>query len=192
MANSTAAALNRRMHRFAADIEGVTKRATDQSALALTLSVAGFLGGRSIRLRGVGSSGAKVGVRYDIKGAANPTALVFMFGPAQLIERDTKAHEIIGRSVGKLKKGSTKGFTRIARAGARHGAKQDLYNALFGGTGGGRMDLGGSDGWRTGPFHHPGTSGKHPWKKGLEAARPVIPRIYDRELTAAGRRIFTG
>jgi hypothetical protein len=29
----------------------------------------------------------------------------------------------------------------------------------------------------TGPVHHPGTKGKHPWRKGVELARPGIDRI---------------
>lgn len=192
MANSTVAAFNRRMHRFAAEVNGITKSGTNQAALAVVTSVAGFLGGRTITMRGVGSSGAKVGVRYDIKGAQNPTALIYMFGPAHLIERPTSAHVIIGRSVGRVKRGSTKGLTKGDRAGVRSDKKQELYNALFGGEAGGRMDIGRSDDWKTGPFRHPGTKGKYPWRKGLEAVRPHLPKIYERGVAAAGRRIFTG
>jgi hypothetical protein len=196
MANSTVAALNRKIHHFAVEINGATRSGTNKSALAVVTSVAGFLGGRSIVLRGVGSSGAKVGVRYDIKGTRNPTALVYMFGPAHLIERDTSAHTIIGKSVGRVKKGSTKGLTKGARAGVRRAAKQGLYDALFGGTGGGRMGgdgvLGTRSGWATGPFDHPGTSGKHPFEKGVNAARPFVTRIYQRGVNGAMRRSFTG
>jgi len=49
---------------------------------------------RTRSLRNVGKKGAKLGVRYDIKGTKNPTVLVTANGPWQLIEGDTKAHRI--------------------------------------------------------------------------------------------------
>jgi len=47
-----------------------------------------------MNLSGVGSGGAKVGVRYDIKGTKNPTALMKATGPLQLVENSTAAHTI--------------------------------------------------------------------------------------------------
>jgi hypothetical protein len=180
VANYTSRRLAGRLQQFAAEIEGVTRRGVNESALLVTTSVAAFLGGRSIHLSGVGSSGAKVAVRYDIKGSRNPTAVVYMTGPAQLVERDTRAHTILGRSVGRGAKGR----------GARQANKQALYDALFGSSAGGRMRVAGD--WRTGPFRHPGTTGKHPFERGVTAVRQRVTDIYRRGVHAAGRRIFTG
>lgn len=69
----------------------------NRSALAVTTairaSIAGGTGGDS-RLSGVGRGGARVGARYDVKGAANPTALIRATGPLHLVEYPTRAHEI--------------------------------------------------------------------------------------------------
>ena len=46
------------------------------------------------RLRGVGKKGARIGVKYDIKGFGNPTALVRAYGPFHLYERDVKRHQV--------------------------------------------------------------------------------------------------
>jgi hypothetical protein len=52
----------------------------------------------SMRLSGVGRSGAKIGAGFDLIGVANPTALVRARGPFHLIERDTKPHTISPRA----------------------------------------------------------------------------------------------
>lgn len=114
------------------------------------------------------------------------TVIVKMTGPAQLIENDTKAHTILGSKVGRLGKG--KGSRSKA---AKYAAKQELYNALFGGTGGGRLHIGTGDDWVTGPIQHPGTKGKHPFRKGVETVRPEAPRIYDKGVVIALRRSFS-
>jgi hypothetical protein len=47
------------------------------------------------RLRGVGKAGRRLGVRYNMHEAGDVSqALVFVTGPYQLIERDTKPHRI--------------------------------------------------------------------------------------------------
>lgn len=56
----------------------------------MKVSVVAELGGVT-RLRGVGKSGARIGVRYDQR---NKDVEVRMTGPAHLIERDTKPHPI--------------------------------------------------------------------------------------------------
>lgn len=38
--------------------------------------------------------------------------------------------------------------------------------------------------------NHPGTKGKHPWRKGIEASRPVISRMFDFQAAVPLRRIF--
>lgn len=74
-------------------IDGAAKDGVAKAALMVKTNVVAEMRGVT-RLRGVGKRGAKVGVRYDIKGTGNPTALIRMTGPAQLLERDTRPHEI--------------------------------------------------------------------------------------------------
>src|SRR5690242_12676640 len=69
-------------------------RTVEVAALAVKTSVLAQMQAAGVdngKLRGVGKRGAKVGVRYDI---ANNRALVRATGPFQLLERDTKAHQI--------------------------------------------------------------------------------------------------
>lgn len=50
-----------------------------------------------LRMSGVGRGGARVGVRYDIKGTNNPTSIIRATGPLHLLENPTKAHDIAPR-----------------------------------------------------------------------------------------------
>lgn len=58
---------------------------------ALTAAVGGK------RMKGVGRSGANVGVRYDVRGYENPVGIIRYTGPVHLIARPTRAHEITPR-----------------------------------------------------------------------------------------------
>lgn len=72
--------------------DGVTKAALlVKKSVQAELVSAGVQGGR---MRGVGKKGARVGVRYDVKGTTNPTALVRATGPVHLLERSTRPHKI--------------------------------------------------------------------------------------------------
>lgn len=77
-----------------ADRGAIFKLALAAKTLFLTEQRRAAPGGR---LRGVGRSGSRIGVRFDIRGAVNPTALIRATGAAHLIERSTKAHEIMPR-----------------------------------------------------------------------------------------------
>ncbi len=74
------------------------REAVTQAALLTKRSVQAQLvaaGAGSGRLRGVGKAGATIGVRYDLVGEG---ARVRMTGPAHLLERDTKAHDVTPRN----------------------------------------------------------------------------------------------
>lgn len=43
---------------------------------------------------------------------------------------------------------------------------------------------------RLGPVMHPGTTGQHPFRKGVEASRPAVPRIIDENVKGALYRSF--
>lgn len=91
------------------------------------------------RLSGVGRRGAKVGVGYDMKGSANPTALVRARGPLHLIESNTAAHPIRPRKRGKrVLANQASGFGPVASVA-----------------------------------NHPGTTGKHPFAKGVDRGLPA-------------------
>lgn len=69
-----------------------------KTAVREELQAAGVNG----RLSGVGKSGARVGVSdAGIQSGVNPTAIVRMYGPAHLVERDTKPHGIQPKKRGK-------------------------------------------------------------------------------------------
>lgn len=68
------------------------------AAKTILLGELGSAVGSDLKLSGVGKSGVKLGVRYDVKGRTNATALLKATGPWQLIERDTKPHTIRPRS----------------------------------------------------------------------------------------------
>jgi hypothetical protein len=71
--------------RYDSEVVRIAAQATKQTIQATSPS----------RLRGVGKRGARLNVRYTLTTTAdNPAALVFATGPWQLIERDTKPHDI--------------------------------------------------------------------------------------------------
>lgn len=111
--------------------------------------------GSPSRLRGVGKKGARLGVSVSVTGSGTHTlGYVRATGPWQLIEHDTKAHDI-PRSNRRKKK-----VLRLA------------------------------DGTFYTRVRHPGTRGQHPFAKGAEVAKPLIPRFYRDGENAALARIF--
>lgn len=95
-ANTKVVGLDRflgKVAKFPANVTLANRVGVEAAALAVKTAVLAELGGVT-RLSGVGRKGAKIGVRYDVRGAANPTALVRATGPFHLIERDTKPHTI--------------------------------------------------------------------------------------------------
>jgi hypothetical protein len=107
-------------------------------------------------LRGVGKKGARLSVATKYGGSAEPQALVFARGPWQLIERDTKPHQI----------------PRQRRSASFEGV---YGHAVI--PGGAEGDKHGKRGVRT-RVAHPGTKGKHPWQRGADAARLPIERLF--------------
>lgn len=183
MPSQVGAQVARRMAVVGLEVQKANRTATDRAAFAAKNIIAAEIqkaSGGDNRLSGVGSApGARVGVRYDVKGTRNPTALVRAIGPLHLLENPTRAHVIIPKATGRSK-GRTKD--------ARRAAKQELYSALFGGQYAGQKPM------RTpyGPryrVNHPGTSNpRRPWAKGLERARPLVKREVDRAYVNAFRR----
>lgn len=121
------------------------------------------------KLRGVGKHGALLGVRYTLSLSGDePKALVFATGPWQLIEDDTKAHQIPRQR------------------------RSRTFEGVFGHAvvpGGAEGGVHGKRGVRT-RVHHPGTHGKHPWAKALPKAEVAISRLFQTAGVAAIARVF--
>lgn len=90
--SSSPADLTRKIRQAGGAINGAARDGVFKSALLVKASVMSEL--RTTRLSGVGKRGAKVGVRFNVRGRTNPTVLIGATGPFHLIERDTRAHTI--------------------------------------------------------------------------------------------------
>jgi hypothetical protein len=118
-------------------------------------------------LIGVSRKGAKVGVQA--LPAPSGDWLVKATGPFQLIERDTKGHQIPKTLAAA---GSDK-RKRQQRAGFR-GRKVLSIPGI---------------GYRR-SVHHPGTQGKHPFEHGFGRYSPGVANVYQRQVAAAMQRTF--
>lgn len=145
-------------------VEDATKKGTRGTVVAAAMKAKIVISsGAPSRLRGVGRAGAKLGVRYTIRGSEmNPSAQLRATGPWQLIEKDTKPHRI-----GPKKR----------RGGSRSGR-------------GGGVAVPGVGVFRS--VHHPGTKGKHPWAKGVEKAEPVVAREMGQKTANIVKAAFGG
>lgn len=122
------------------------------------------LGGN--RLSGVGKKGAKVGVRYHVRGYMNPVGIIQYTGPVHLANSGTRPHDIWART-----------YQRTDKGNARKGAKA--------------LHPKGSQ-WFSPYAEHPGTKGK----KFAEKAEPIVieqsKRIIYQEVNRHLARTFTG
>ncbi len=115
--SATAAQFAAKIMDAADNIAGSRRKAIEAAALVAKGNMldAYRAAGVGQRLRGVGKAGARVGVRYDVKGHANPTALVKATGPVHLANNPTSAHVIQPRPR-RGKKAITPGGPPRARA----------------------------------------------------------------------------
>lgn len=95
MPSSVGASVAARMQKVGLEVQRADRVAANAAALAaktvLLASLDTAVSGR--RLSRVGRNGARLGVRYDVKGVGSPTALVRATGPWHLIENPIKPHE---------------------------------------------------------------------------------------------------
>jgi hypothetical protein len=75
-------------------IQKVNRDAVNDAALAGKRIIEGSIRTVVPDMRLSGMRNAKVGVRYDIKGSRNPTALMRATGPLHIVENATGAHTI--------------------------------------------------------------------------------------------------
>lgn len=93
---------------------GVEKACLAGKSVMLSALSAAAGGGR---MRGVGKSGSKVGVRYDVKGFQNPVGILRYTGQVHLLNNATRPHLI---EAGKRKKALSPGGNAWAAATAQH------------------------------------------------------------------------
>ena len=126
-------------------------------------------------------AGAKWGVRYDVKGFNNPTALVRVLGPFHLVDRDTRSHRIYRKT------------TRAKGRGSSRANRQARLNEAFGGTGaytGGALKLG--DGSFRRVVDHPGTKGKGIFDAAKAKAEIAVPRVMGRSVVSGWGEALRG
>jgi hypothetical protein len=140
------------------------------------------------------AGGARLGVRYNIKGVTNPTALLIATGPWGLVEYDVGPHMITPR----LDRIGAKG---ISRADRTRMVRQRELNRVFGARGTYRgkqaMPTGVGVGFAY-RVNHPGTTAKKPFRTGLDDSydaavrdlRSVITRAVVRTVNVNGRTLM--
>lgn len=90
--SSSWAELDAKLARLARDVSDLPKTQTREATLIVERSVSALM---PSRLRGVGKRGAAINVKSIVEGGGDSAAgRVWVTGPAQLIENDTKAHMI--------------------------------------------------------------------------------------------------
>lgn len=121
MASNAGATLKRKLDAIAREVERAERAATTRGATVLKQAVEKRLPA-SKRLRGVGKSGSKIGVRYDIK--ADGKAEVKATGKGfQILERDTKAHTVQPKRARARKQTGRGGGVRLADGSVRRAVK---------------------------------------------------------------------
>jgi hypothetical protein len=115
----------RRVRQAPRSIQSSQRAGINKAALAVKKSVQSQRGYTSL-LYGVGTRGARLNVRYDIRGTTHPIALVRATGPFHLIESDTKPHEIKPRRRNRNRRGPARAvatphgtFARVQHPGTK-------------------------------------------------------------------------
>lgn len=154
--------LQAKLKRFSAAQQNVrrvgVRNATAVMAASIDAELVAATGDR--RLSGVGKNGARLGIKTVI---GNDKASLSATGPWQLVEGDTKKHDISprGRRVGKRGR-PLKGAQALKIGGG--------FYASAKATG--------------------GSKGKEPWAKGTIAGRPLAAKAFDAAEAAALREVF--
>lgn len=105
--SSSAAHLAAKLASAGANVEAATRAGLNAGGMTVKTTAVAYLAAAGVgsgRLSGVGKRGGRIGVRYKIAQTGDGAVVdVGMTGPAQLIERDTKAHPIGPRKSKTLK-----------------------------------------------------------------------------------------
>jgi len=113
----------------------------------------------------------KVGVRFDVKGVNNPTALLTAYGPMGLLEYGAPAHKIIAKS---------RNLATMRRGKQKQRLVQQRELAIEAGTPGafsGSRPLRTPEGPRYRVMNHPGMKPKKTFTKAVDKATPRATEI---------------
>jgi hypothetical protein len=162
--SSTFAELGKKMEKAADEL---TRRSDAEIILASAKGVKKSVAAELARVApggrlNVGKNGQRVTVYYKLLRKGE-TAIVAMRGPAHLIERDTKAH-LIG--AGRSRTVSGRKFKNEARG--RKASARKATRLLHIGN---RVVVG--------PVRHPGTTGKHPFERGVKRHLPSVGKTFE-------------
>lgn len=104
------------------------------------------------RLSNVGRRGSRLGVASTVT-PSGPSAIVRATGPWQIVENDTRAHRITSKYAGSTRaRRSLTGVSGPQLPGSVRGGRRAVVLTPFG--------------YRR-YVRHPGTHGKHPWRKAM-------------------------
>lgn len=123
MPSRVGASVSSRMQKLALEVQRAQRTAVERAAFAAKQVHADEIktaSGGDNRLSGVGQKGARVGVRYDVKGTKNPTALIRATGPLHLVEHVVKPHEITPKRRGRGARKRALATPAGPRANAQH------------------------------------------------------------------------
>lgn len=125
-------------------------------------------------------AGGRWGVRYDIWGFNNPTALVRIWGPFHLVDGATKPHYIAAKGLGgsrasRAERAATGG--RGAFAGQKKGRGKGGKKAIAFGSSLVRAYV-----------HHPGTSGKGIFAASKVKAEIAVPLVMQKSIVSGWRQ----
>lgn len=171
-----------RTARLAAELAAMPRRGVERGSLEMKKAVISERDkavGSDGRMSGVGRNGASLNARYDIRAArGGATSIVRATGPWQLIERRTVPHLILSRYAG----GSRRSRARLAEVSIINTGRARLRRR-------GAINIPGI-GWRA-YARHPGTPGKRPFAKGVNAGEPRALAVMRADAVDAVRRGFT-
>lgn len=146
-----------KLNRAATAIARADKTAVERTALKIKRAAEverNRAVGSDGRMSNVGRSGARLGVRYDLRAGQNPSAVVRATGPWQLVENNTRSHLVTSRYArGTRARRSRAGLFGPQQPGALRGGRRAVILTPWG--------------YRR-YARHPGTRGKRPWKNSLE------------------------
>jgi hypothetical protein len=127
---------------------------------------------RSGSFTGIRPENHKLRIWFDMKGVYNPTALLVARGPWGLLEYGSPSHEITA-ALGKVQ------YQKGAKGARKSALFQRALDLDLGRSGlfSGATPLRTPQGPRYRVRNHPGTKGKQPFKKGLEAKKDDAARI---------------
>ena len=180
-----------KLNRYAVEVGRANRTGVEAAALAVKRTTEPLVRnatGGDMRLSGVGKRGAKIGVRYTVRGTEDATAIVKATGPAQLIERDQPPHLVASKYA---PRSLAKGFGR-GRAGARRGLA-DRVGSTGAATGAGwppRAVISFNGITVRYAIKAGGSKGRKPFKRGFAKGETLAPVEYAKAQRKAMLSVF--